>query len=76
MTDIGQETLEQLVRNASLAADSVAVEMRGLPAAQVTRAVIRRSLDVLLAHGMIAITDPDTWPDWVELDRKMVWAPE
>lgn len=62
MTD--SRTMEWVVRNACFSADIVAMERTaaGDTGAQVTEAIIKRSLEALVANGIIAIKDPDDWP--------------
>ncbi len=60
MTD---QELEQLTRNACFAVDAMASGLRDLPAAIVTRMVLREALMALEDTGLIAVTPWDDWPE-------------
>ena len=64
---VDPQVLEALLRDACLSADAVAMEPHTTDADK-TRAIVRRTVEVLLGNGMIMVTDADTWPDWVVLD--------
>lgn len=60
-------TLESLVEVAAQSADAVAIRS-SLPKAHLTKAIVRRTLEVLLANGMIRTTPRASWPEFLALD--------
>lgn len=70
MSDVTKSTLDMLVRNATMAADSVAIGFVGTEAAK-TRAVFKRGLASLFANGMIEAVDPELWSDWFMMDKRI-----
>lgn len=61
MTD--SDTFTHLVRNACFSADSVAVDFTGA-SLNLTRALVTRALEALLANGLISVTPLEEWPDY------------
>lgn len=58
---------DDVIRNAMFAADTAAINTNGTGAAK-TRAAVTEAFKLALGNGLITITDPDTWPDYVALD--------
>jgi hypothetical protein len=59
----------QAVRAARIAADDVAIDFQGTPAAR-TGAIVKRTLGALMAQGMITLTPSSTWPQWQDIDKR------
>ena len=55
--------MEEIVRNATLAADVVAMEPHPSGVAR-TRAIVARALEFAVDNGLMVVTDPDGWPRW------------
>jgi len=64
---IPDDTLKNLVRNACLSADVVAVGFQGTNAEK-TRAILTRALEALEANGLIRVTPIEEWPHFYFLD--------
>jgi hypothetical protein len=67
MQDPRFEHLDIVAQNARLAADVVAMRPYQTGAER-TRAIVRRTLVMAVATGMVTINDPATWPGWIPLD--------
>ena len=63
---MGRE-FEEAVRNARFSADSVAMADHPTPAKK-TEAIVRRTLEALLANGIIEIKPIDEWPPFYSID--------
>jgi hypothetical protein len=61
------EHLEIVIRNARLAADAVAMQPHPTEARR-THAIVQRAFEFAVANGMIEVTDPSTWREWMSLD--------
>lgn len=64
-----QDDFDVALRTARLAADDVAIDFQGTPAAR-TGAIVKRALGALLAQGMITMTPSSTWPKWQDIDQR------
>jgi hypothetical protein len=64
---VDPQTLDQLVQNMTLAADSVAVGFQGTGAER-TRATIRRAVEAAIGNGLITVTPQSEWPEWIVVD--------
>lgn len=62
-----KETFNQLVQNAAMSADQVAIGFSGTDAEK-TRAIVRRALECLIGNGLIEVRPADQWPDFISLD--------
>ena len=64
-----EQNLEQLVRNASFAADSAALEeiANGATNAQVTRRVVRRTIEFLVGNGLLEFKH-DGSDEWLTIE--------
>lgn len=51
----------ELVQNATISADDVAIGFRGTNADR-TQAIVRRALEALEANGMITVVPVEQWP--------------
>lgn len=60
-------TRDNLIRNASFAADQVAIGFKGTEA-QKTRAIVERAFDFAFGNGLIQETPAETHPEWLVLD--------
>lgn len=56
-----------LVRNAAMSADTVAISHPG-PNAAKTRAIIERAFEYAANNGLIVLVDPKDWPAITVLD--------
>lgn len=71
---IDPETLEQLVRNASMSADSAVLDLvqnsggRFPTGAERTRVAIQRALEALEANGLITVKPLSEWPEYYSVD--------
>lgn len=70
MSDVTKSTLDMLVQNASMAADTVAIGFVGTEASK-TKAVLKRGLASLFANGMIEPVDPELWSAWFMADKRI-----
>lgn len=60
--------IDALTRNATLAADSVAIGFIGTGGEQ-TRAIVQRAIEFMVGNGLIEVKPQDEWPVW------LVWDP-
>lgn len=68
---MNQQQLEDLVYNATFSADTAAMEERaqGATNAQVTRRVVRRTIEFLYGNGFIEINEEKIAdPGWLKID--------
>ena len=61
------DPMQDVIRHATFAADVVASEPHATGAAR-TRAIVARALEMCLGNGLIEVTDPGTWPEWIVMD--------
>lgn len=61
------EEFETAVRNATLSADMVAMQPHATEAAR-TRAIVRRTLEFLLANKIVEMKPASEWNEWMSLD--------
>lgn len=62
-----EQTMEWLVKNASMSADDVAIGFDGTGAAK-TRAIIERALEALIANDLITVTPWEEWPPFYSIN--------
>ena len=62
-----QETLDRLVHCVILAADRAAIATPGTRAKQ-TRAALTEALKCAISNGLITVTPPGDWPDYIVVD--------
>lgn len=64
-----QDDFDRSLRIARFAADDVAIGFTGTPA-QRTGALVKRALGALLTHGLIVLTPPESWAQWIDIDQR------
>lgn len=69
MTSAKQHTLDLMIRNATLAADAVAVRFQGTEAER-TRAVVKRAVEFLVDNRMVEVIPEERWPEWLVVDPR------
>jgi hypothetical protein len=67
---VSENLIDMLVQNACFAADSIVLSSvnRNQTSAEMTRRVLQRALEMLIANNLIKITPVEDWPEYVVLD--------
>lgn len=60
--------LADVIHNAVLAADAVAIRRDYPTEAARTRAVVARALEFAVGNGLVTVTPRDQWPEWLAMD--------
>lgn len=61
-------TLDDVLRTATFAADSAFLDHQDATHAARVRAAVRAAFECAIGNGLIEITDPAGWPQYVSID--------